>query len=220
MLRRAGSRRHLPWPTAELKGQENAPEKASSTLREKQLEENLSHRSAVWKPEDKVLFFFEEFLLPLEPIPTREVTGGHTGSCSHRDFSPPLVFHCAPNKRKRCCFAAPGRTGEGFSDSLKRLFPPVFFNIEFIFTFWMSKTHPVALSIPTSSNSFSKGFRRTEKAKTAPTASSSKTVYFLSAMSNAVYRYHGKKMQNLNKQSSNCPLSVFNYSNASGNGSS
>lgn len=26
-------------------------------------------------------------------------------------------------------------------------------------------------------------------------------------------------MQNLNKQSSNCPLSVFNYSNAAGNGS-
>lgn len=38
-----------------------------------------------------------------------------------------------------------------------------------------------------------KGSRRTEKAKTAPTASSSKTVYFLSAVSNPVYRYHREK---------------------------
>jgi len=59
----------------------------------------------------------------------------------------------------------------------------------------------------------------TQSTDSAAAASNSGTVYFLSAVSNAVYRYHGgKKMQDLNKQSTNCPLSVFNYSNASGNG--
>lgn len=110
-----------------LRGHENAPEKAPSASRERQTEKNLLHRSAVWKPEDKVLFFFKEFLLPPEPIPTREVTGGHTSSCSHRDCSPPFIFPYAPNKRKRRCFAAAGRTGEGLSNTLERLFPPVFF---------------------------------------------------------------------------------------------
>lgn len=64
-----------------------------------------------------------------------------------------------------------------------------------------------------------KGFQTTRSTNSAAAVSSSGTVYFLSAVSNAVYRYNGgKKMQNLNKQSTNCPLSVFNYSNASGNG--
>lgn len=96
-----GSRRQLHRPTSGLRGHKNVPEKASSTSREKQAEKNLLHRSAVWKPEDKVLFFFEEFLLPLEPIPTREVTGGHTGSCSHRDFSPPLVISLDSKQKEK-----------------------------------------------------------------------------------------------------------------------
>lgn len=101
MLHRGGSRRQLHRPTSGLRGHKNAPEKASSTSREKQAEKNLLHRSAAWKPEDKVFFFFEEFLLPLEPIPTREVTGGHTGSCSHRDFSPPLVISLDSKQKEK-----------------------------------------------------------------------------------------------------------------------
>lgn len=38
-----------------------------------------------------------------------------------------------------------------------------------------------------------KGSRRTEKSKTASAAPSSKPVYFPSAVSNAVYRYHREK---------------------------
>lgn len=150
MLHWGGSRHQLHQPTLGLRGQENAPAKASSTSREKRTEKNPWRRSAVWKPEDKVLFFFEEFLLRLEPIPTREVTGGHTGSCSHGDFSPP--FAIPTQKGKRCCSAPPRRTREEISDSLERLFLPSFLNIEFIFTFCMSKIHRAALAFPTSSN--------------------------------------------------------------------
>lgn len=112
-------------------------------------------------------------------------------------------------QRKRCCSAPPWSL-----TSSRSFFAPSFFNIEFISTFCLRKNgatcNPHELKL--------KGFQRTEEAKAAPTASSSKIVYFLSAMSNAVYRYQGEKMPNLNKQSSNCPLSVFNYSNASGSG--
>lgn len=101
MLCRGGSQGQLHWTTSGLRGHENAPEKASSTSQEKQAEKNPRHRSAVCKSEDKVLSSFEELLLPLEPIPTREVTGGHTGSCSHRGFSLPLFISlCSKQKEK------------------------------------------------------------------------------------------------------------------------
>lgn len=105
--------------------------------------------SAVWKPEGKALFFFEEFLPPQEPIPTHEVTGGHIGSCSHRDFSPPLVISLCSKQKEKTLLCT---STEDWGRACRQVFCPSFFNIEFIFTFCVSKIYRVALAIPTSSN--------------------------------------------------------------------
>lgn len=57
--------------------------------------------SAVLKAEDKAWFPFEEFLLLLEPIPSREVTGGHGSSVCTGNFLLPSLIPDAPNKRGR-----------------------------------------------------------------------------------------------------------------------
>lgn len=84
--------------------------------------------------------------------------------------------------------------GKASWEPRKAFFAPHFFHIEFISVYLcILDEQNTEGGIFNSHELQLKGFRMTKKAHSATAASSSKTVYFLSAMSNAVYRYHGEK---------------------------
>lgn len=84
MLHRGGSRWQLHWGLKEA--MKMLPRKPQSRHERGKRRKIYGTEVLFGKQRTRFYFSFEEFVLPLEPIPTREVTGSHTGSSCHSDF--------------------------------------------------------------------------------------------------------------------------------------